>query len=287
LNPRVSKPVGHIALSFLPEDKGKLTDEMMTKIAKEYMDLMGIKDTQFLLVRHFDRSNSVRLLPTGRKNGNPHCHLVYNRINNEGKTITDQNDFRRNEQVTKLLKRKYGLTFSKGKYKTKTKRLRGCEKTKYEIHHLVMNTLAQATSWKDFNLHLKEEGVSMEVVMRTKDSQDMKDVQGIRFTKDGLTFKASQLKRGMTFAKMDAIIRRNAEKAQRVKTNGRLQSTHYELPKQDATPEPQNIQNRLFLFPHWAYSIPTIPSITLLKKNSEGECSARKREVVLNYKGLF
>ena len=62
------------------------------------MELMGIKDTQFLLVRHFD-------------NGNPHCHLVYNRINNEGKTITDQNDFKRNKQVTKLLKRKYGLTF--------------------------------------------------------------------------------------------------------------------------------------------------------------------------------
>jgi len=226
MNPRISKPVGHIALSFVPEDKDKLTDEMMTKIAKEYMELMGIKDTQFLLVRHFD-------------NGNPHCHLVYNRINNEGKTISDQNDFRRNEQVTKLLKRKYGLTFSKGKYKTKNERLRGCEKTKYEIHHLVMNTLAQATSWKDLNSHLKEEGVNMEVVMRTKGSRDMKDVQGIRFTKDGLTFKASQLKRGMTFAKMDAIIRRNAEKTQKVKTNGRLQTTHYELPKQEANPEPQ------------------------------------------------
>jgi hypothetical protein len=97
--------------------------------------------------------------------------------------------------------------------------------------------LANSTIWQPS--HLKEEGVSMEVVMRTKDSRDMKDVQGTRFTKDGLTFKASQLKRGMTFAKMDAIIRRNAEKAQRVKTNGRLQSTHYELPKQDATPEPQ------------------------------------------------
>jgi hypothetical protein len=90
MNPRVSMPVGHIALSFLPEDKDKLTDEMMIRIAMEYMDMMGIKDTQFLLVRHFD-------------NGNPHCHLVYNRINNEGKTISDQNDFRRNEQVTKHL----------------------------------------------------------------------------------------------------------------------------------------------------------------------------------------
>ena len=226
MNPRISKPVGHIALSFLPEDKDKLTDEMMTKIAKEYMELMGIKDTQFLLVRHFD-------------NGNPHCHLVYNRINNEGKTITDQNDFRRNEQVTKLLKRKYGLTFSKGKYKTKTERLRGCEKKKYEIHHIVMNTLAQATSWKDFNSHLKEEGVNMEVVVRTKDSRDMKDVQGIRFTKDGLTFKASQLKRGMTFAKMDSIIRRNAEKAQQAKAYNQPQLTHYELPKQETAPESQ------------------------------------------------
>ncbi len=147
LNPKISKPVGHIALSFLPEDKDKLTDEMMVKIAKEYMKLMGIKDTQFLLVRHFD-------------NGNPHCHLVYNRINNEGKTITDQNDFRRNEQVTKLLKRKYGLTFSKGKGHTKTERLRGTEKTKYEIHHLVMNTLAQATSWKD-STHILKKRVSV------------------------------------------------------------------------------------------------------------------------------
>ena len=245
MNPRISKPVGHIALSFLPEDKDKLTDEMMTKIAKEYMVLMGIKDTQFLLVRHSD-------------NGNPHCHLVYNRINNEGKIISDQNDFRRNEQVTKLLKRKYGLTFSKGKYKTKTERLRGCEKTKYEIHHIVMNTLAQATSWKDFNSHLKEEGVNMEVVMRTKDSRDMKDVQGIRFTKDGLTFKASQLKRGMTFAKMDAIIRKNAEKAQQVKTNGRLQSTHYELPKQEANPKSQK---------HAESSI-SIPSLGLFDTNN-------------------
>ena len=110
---------------------------------------------------------------------------------------------------------------------------------KYEIYHLVMNTLAQATSWKDFNSHLKEEGGNMEVVMRTKDSRDIKDVQGIRFTKDGLTFKASQLKRGMTFAKMDAIIRKNAEKEQQAKAYNQSQSTQYELPKQDAAPEPQ------------------------------------------------
>ena len=240
MNPRISKPVGHIALSFLPEDKDKLTDETMTKIAREYMELMGIKDTQFLLVRHFDRSNSVRLLPTGRKNGNPHCHLVYNRINNEGKVITDQNDFRRNEQVTKHLKWKYGLTFSKGKGRTKTERLRGTEKTmvstnrpKYEIYRIVMITLAQSTSWKEFVEHLKEEGVEMELVMRRKDSRDPRDIQGICFIKDGLTFKASQIKRGMTFGKMDAVIKKNAHKAQQETIVNQPQTRQHEQPKEE------------------------------------------------------
>ena len=242
MNPGISKPVGHIALSFLPEDKDKLTDGMMTKITMEYMELMGIKDTQFLLVRHFD-------------NGNPHCHLVYNRINNEGKTITDQNDFRRNEQVTKQLKRKYGLTFSKGKARTKTARLRGGEKTKYEIHHTVLNTLAQATSWKEFISHLRDEGIEMDLVMRTKGSRDMKDVQGIRFTKDGLTFKASQIKRGMTFAKMDAIIKRNAQKEQQSVNTYQPQARQQEDPRQ----EPSTKQQR-----HTDTSI-SIPSLGLFE----------------------
>ena len=59
MNPRISKPVGHIALSFLPEDKDILTDEMMTKIVREYMELMGFKDTQFSLC-----ATSTMAIPT-------------------------------------------------------------------------------------------------------------------------------------------------------------------------------------------------------------------------------
>lgn len=236
MNPRISKPVGHIALSFLPEDRDKLTDETMTKIAQEYMELMGIKDTQFLLVRHFD-------------NGNPHCHLVYNRINNEGKTITDQNDFRRNEQVTKLLKRKFGLTFSNGKGRTKTERLRGKERTKYEIYRIVLNTLAQSASWKEFVGHLREEGVEMELVMKRQGSRDPRDIQGIRFTKDGLTFKASQIRRGLSYAKMDSVIRKNAQKAQQNTTPNQPQSRHYEQPKEEPNSKQQERNESSIGFP--------------------------------------
>ena len=220
MNPRISKPVGHIALSFLPEDKDKLTDETMAKIAREYMELMGIKDTQFLLVRHFD-------------NGNPHCHLVYNRINNEGKTITDQNDFRRNEQVTKLLKRKYGLTFSKGKGRTKTERLRGAEKTKYEIYHAVGTALLCCKSWSEFVNHLKANGVEVELVMKRNGSKDMKDLQGMRFKKDGYSFKASQIRRGLSFTGIMSKLNSNAEKGQQRTINSQKHQSQTEQPRQE------------------------------------------------------
>lgn len=48
LNPRLKQNVGHISLSFSPEDTPKLTDERMTQIAREYMQKMGITDTQYL-----------------------------------------------------------------------------------------------------------------------------------------------------------------------------------------------------------------------------------------------
>ena len=231
LNPRISKPVGHIALSFLPEDKDKMTDEMMTRIAMEYMELMGIKDTQFLLVRHFD-------------NGNPHCHLVYNRINNEGKTISDQNDFRRNEQVTKLLKRKYGLTFSNGKGHTKTERLRGQEKTRYEIYRIVMTALLLSKSWPEFVANIRKQGVDVEIVMKRKGSRDYKDIQGLRFTKDGLTFKTSQIKRDLTFANIVRYLDRNAKKEQETKTAYQQQTRHNDQPRQEPNPRKEEHQEK-------------------------------------------
>ena len=38
----------------------------------------------------------------------PHVHIVFNRIDNNGKTISDRNDMYRNEQVCKKLKAKQG-----------------------------------------------------------------------------------------------------------------------------------------------------------------------------------
>ena len=188
LNPRIKKPVGHIALSFKPEDKPRLTDEFMTKIALEYMQMMGITDTQFIIVRHHNTDN-------------PHCHIVYNRINNEGKLISDRNDYRRNEQVTKALKSKYGLTYGTDKSKTNTRKLRNAERAKYEIHNAVKDALKMADSWEKLRSELAKRGVHLEFVYKDKEQAK---VQGIRFSKDGYSFKGTQISRDYSFGKLNA-----------------------------------------------------------------------------------
>ena len=135
--------------------------------------------------------------------------------------------------MTKLLKRKYGLTFSKGKGRTKTERLRGTEKTKYEIYHAVGTGLLRCKSWPEFVNHLKTNGVEVELVMKRNGSKDMKDLQGMRFKKDGYSFKASQIRRGLSFTGIMSKLNSNAEKGQQRTINSQKHQSQTEQPRQE------------------------------------------------------
>ena len=128
LNPRLKNTVGHISLSFSPKDAPRMTDALMTQIAKEYMQKMGITDTQYLLARHLDQPH-------------PHCHLVYNRVGNNGQTISDKNIKIRNAKVCRELTEKYGLYLAPGKDDVRRERLREPDKTRYEIHDAIEGCL--------------------------------------------------------------------------------------------------------------------------------------------------
>lgn len=189
LNPRVSKPVGHIAISFKPEDKPRLTDKFMAQIAKEYMEKMGIKDTQYVIVRHHNTPN-------------PHCHLIFNRVDNNGKRISDSNWLKRNVRVCKELKQKYGLTFGEGKSQTRTEKLRPTERTRYEMANDVKSALKESTSWKTFSANLQSHGIKAEIKFRSGTNIP----QGISFTRDGTTFKGSSLDRSLSFSRIDQTL---------------------------------------------------------------------------------
>lgn len=194
MKPNIKHPVGHISLSYSPDDEKRLTNGAMVTLAKEYMENMGVKDTQYILVRHFD-------------NGNPHVHLVYNRIDNNGKVISDKNDRYRNEAVCKKLKDKYGLTYGKGKDKVKQQKLRGKDKTKYQVSNAVKDALSKSTNWTDFEKLLKEKGI----VLSYKYKGRTNEIQGISFTKGEVTFKGSEVDRSFSYSKIDSRLRENAQ----------------------------------------------------------------------------
>ena len=126
---------------------------------------------------------------------------MYNRINNEGKLLSGRNDYRRNEQVTKALKSRYGLTYGTDKSNTNTRKLRNAERAKYEIHNAVKDALKVADSWQKFKNELAKRGVCLELVYKDKERTK---VQGIRFSNDGYSFKGTQISRDYSFGKLNA-----------------------------------------------------------------------------------
>ena len=211
MNPKVTKPVGHIALAFSKEDEYRLTDRAMAGIALEYLSTMGITDTQILIVRHFDKEH-------------PHVHIAFNRIANDGRTISDRNERIRSTRICKELTRKYGLYFADGKEQVKRHRLKEPDKTKYELYSILKAEVARCGNWNVLAANLKKQGV--EVQFKYKGGSG--DVQGVVFSKNGYSFSGSKIDRLFSYSKIDAALNANRhEERQRVMNN---QAAEYPTP---------------------------------------------------------
>jgi hypothetical protein len=178
LNSRVQHWCGHISLSYSPKDAERMDDDFMVKLALEYMDKMGIKNTQFIIVRHLDKEH-------------PHCHIVYNRVDNDGKCVSDSFEYYRNNEICDEIKKKYDLTYGMNKDQVKTERLKGRSKTRQEIYLAVQAAKKSAKDWTTFQRELAQKGVTV----RKKFRRGTTEVEGLSFIKDGQKFKASQVDR--------------------------------------------------------------------------------------------
>lgn len=192
MNPKVSRPVGHIALGFSKEDENRLTSRIMAEIALEYMERMGIRNTQFFIARHFDKEH-------------PHIHIAYNRIDNDGRTISDKNERIRSARICKELTKKYNLYFANGKERVKQHRLKEPDKTKYELYTIFKSEVSRCGNWRQLAANLKKQGVDMRFKYKGKSDE----VQGVIFTMNGYSFSGSKIDRRFSFSKIDAALERN------------------------------------------------------------------------------
>lgn len=192
MNPKVTRPVGHIALSFSKKDLPCLNNDVMARITREYMERMGIKDTQYIIGRHFDKEH-------------PHVHIAFNRIDNNGKTISDRNDRFRSERICMELTKKYGLHFANGKENVKTERLREPDRTRYELYNILKAEVGRYKNWNTLLERLKRKGVEVQFKYKGQTNE----IQGIVFSMNGYRFNGSKVDRSFSYSKIDAALRCN------------------------------------------------------------------------------
>ncbi|HBW80740.1 MAG TPA: mobilization protein, partial [Sphingobacterium sp.] len=229
MRPELGNAVGHTVLSWSNEDGNKLTVEKMAEHAREYMEKMGIKNTQYITVLHTDKKH-------------PHLHIVYNRVDNDGKTIGNFNNWHKSRKLCREMTERYGYHLGKGKAKVNRQALKGNDRLRYAVHDALKDIMAKATTWKQVEAMLEKHGIAVLYKYRSGTNE----VQGISFEKDIVKFKGSAIDRKFSFAGMERQLNENRamEATQPITDSSPLAEQIREIlqqPQRSQTYEPQGL----------------------------------------------
>jgi hypothetical protein len=98
LNKKVTKnKVVHLSISLPKTDK--LTDREFLNIVDQYRQHLGYSETPSLVYRHYDKEHA-------------HVHVIFPSVDFNGKKISDYNDHRKGEELSRQLELKHGLTLT-------------------------------------------------------------------------------------------------------------------------------------------------------------------------------
>jgi len=196
MRPGLGKAVLHVALAFPVEEKEKVTNEVMGRIAHDYLKGMKIdpENTQWAVVRHQDKTH-------------PHMHLVVNRVDLDGQTVSDQFVRSRSVDVCKSIEQQYGLivadqvgrkqaleigpTPAQAKATTpKEEQSAEWSRARQDIGRALSYTAGQARSFDELREALRPRGIELELTRRKDGSP-----AGVVFAQDGHRVKGSQVGR--------------------------------------------------------------------------------------------
>lgn len=197
LNPNLKSPVLHIILSYYPGEK--ISDALMVKIAKEYLEKLAIKDTQYAIVKHSDRDH-------------PHTHIIVNRVDNNGKAIKDNWIGLRGKKIAQQLTIKHELIQAQKKTLelTHLERLNNYEAARYQIYQAIRDALPKCKNLAELKARLSSQKIEM--IYKYKGQTDQ--LQGVSFKRGDFKFKGSVIDRQFSVKNLEKTLGQNNEQKQ-------------------------------------------------------------------------
>ena len=185
-NTRCRNKFLRIEIGIAPKDEPRLNLTSVRNLASNFAGRMGLADHQLVAVTHKDTDNM-------------HIHIIANRISLYGKVYDTTFVSNKAARIAEELSRKYGMAIAKEvkakKQHQEPKANPTREQTKKEARQICYALLDKykgtgITGHSMFLYELNKNGIAIE---RMKNKQGK--VHGLKFSYDGMTFKASEIGR--------------------------------------------------------------------------------------------
>jgi hypothetical protein len=215
LNPALGRAVMHVALAWPPGEE--LSNEQMTALARAYLKEMKVdaENTQWALVRHTDQAH-------------PHAHLIVNRVDNDGATVSDQHNYRHSAEACRKLEKQYGLVsaqeVSQDNRRAQREELPARAVAKLYVQDALSRHLPHATSTQELTEALQRDGIGVQATYQKG------QLQAVVFAHEGQHLKGSELGRAYSGNNLAKTIEAQREQVQQqraeLSTAGQAYSQH-------------------------------------------------------------
>ena len=214
MNPRVEKCVKHMYLSYLPQDIVAMVNNAVPKemavdtvqqavkqFGQEKVDQivnqamvfdwkvvlkdLGYENTQFLIVRHSEKSN-------------PHSHCVLNMVDNEGKRLKDHGEMRKGVKACRELTIRRGYCWGEHKSVSQCKSQRPYERERQSMCKDIYGIIKDGTD----AVTLQKEAARLGITVKYRTDKQTGFIKGVSFERGGVRFQGGKLDRSLSASRI-------------------------------------------------------------------------------------
>ncbi len=180
-NPRISKPVKHISVSFAPED-GLVEDWLKEAIALRLLNGLGYQETPYLVVAH-DRDDPGH----DTIHNHDHIHIITSAVDYDGKRIDPSWEAYRMQSILREAEIDFGLRQVASSWEVNREKAQGLNLDS-DLAHVVADSFAERPNLQTWLDRLAQSDIDVRFNISKNDN-----VMGITYLKDEQVCKGSDL----------------------------------------------------------------------------------------------